>query len=67
MTRVTHFKKGKKTNGFKIINQGIYPFESYLVIDVIRAQPPDHHADEGRTDGYSLEVALGVVSWPLGP
>lgn len=39
---------------------------SHLVVDVIRAQPPNDHANEGGTDGNSLEVALWVVGWPFG-
>ena len=37
-----------------------------MVVDVIRAQSPNDHADKSGTDGNSLEVALWVVGWPFG-
>lgn len=42
------------------------PNVPHLVVYVVRAQPPDHHASKGGTDGDSLEVALRVVGRPFG-
>lgn len=36
-----------------------------MVVYVIRAQPPNDHADKSVTDGNPLEVALWVVGWPF--
>lgn len=38
----------------------------HLVVDVIGAQAANDHADKCSIDGNPLEVALGVVGWPLG-
>lgn len=39
---------------------------SHLVVYVVRAQPPNDHADKSGTDGNSVEVALWVVGRPFG-
>jgi len=36
-----------------------------LVVDVIRAQPPNDHADESGTNGNPHKVALWVVGGPF--
>lgn len=37
-----------------------------MVVDVVRAQPPNDHASKSGTDGNSLEVALRIVGWSFG-
>lgn len=55
----------QRTKSIQFLN-AICANVSHLVVDVIRAQPPNDHANEGGTDGHSLEVALRVVGWPFG-
>lgn len=41
-------------------------FFFYLVVDVIRTQSPNDHANKGSTDGNSCKVAVGVVGRSFG-
>lgn len=39
----------------------------YLVVNIIRSQPTNNHADEGLVDRHPLEVTLRIVGWSFGP
>lgn len=53
---------GKYILPFKLLR----PPDSYLVVNVIRSQASDDHANESFVDRHSLEIALRIVGWSFG-